>query len=148
MWAQTAKHSLYCQCLRGFPQREGEIKRSLKAKQPFRHWCFSNFDSFTPNQDWKMFGNSLASCYSSSGQFVMLGNLNNLHSLRWTRVAISLPILTDDGRGLISNQSSVSRINTMLIPSYSQRRVFGQQIHQVKKEHSHGEILFRFLFIS
>lgn len=53
--------------------------------------------------------------------------------------------LTDDGRVLISKQSSVPRINTILTLSYSQRTALnsekGSQIHQNKKEHIPGEIL-------
>lgn len=63
-----------------------------------------------------------------------------------------MPSLTDDGRVLISKQSSVPRINTILTPSYFQRKALNpeknDQIHQDKKEQTPGEILFKFFFVS
>lgn len=60
--------------------------------------------------------------------------------------------LTDDGKVLISKQCSTPRINTVLTPSYSHIKALnpekGKQIHEDKKEHTPGEILFKFLFIS
>lgn len=56
--------------------------------------------------------------------------------------------LIDDGKVLISKQCSTLRINTILTPSYYQIKALnpekGNQIHEDKKEHTPGEILFKF----